>query len=149
MGKIIAIGPGGKPQAPGRSDYFRDAIDWCQRNGLLDKLVLTPPCRDYDHADWTRRMLLLSARYYCSCGRFACTRRHSNWPGPDGKPGGCPLGGQRLTGRADVVKDGDGKLRVQFQLHDKRESLRSFIKKYGTDRAKWPYDPRAKRAEKM
>lgn len=93
-------------------------------------------------------MLLLSARYYCSCGRFSCARKHSNWPDPEGKPGGCPYGGQRLTGRADVVKDETGKLRVEFQLHDKRESMRSFIQKYGTDRTSWPYDPRARRAEK-
>lgn len=149
MGRVIAIGPGGRAQSPERSDYFRDVIDWCQRNGWLDRKTLMPgECKDYEHADWCRRMLLLSARYYCSCGRASCTRKHSNWPAPDGTPGGCPHGGQRIAGRADVVKDKKGKLRVQFVLHDKREAMRSFIQQYGTDRSQWPYDPWAKRLKK-
>ena len=42
MGKVIAIGPGGKPQAPERTDRFREVIDLIVGNKMLDRLLLTP-----------------------------------------------------------------------------------------------------------
>lgn len=137
MGRVIAIGPGGKPQAPERSDFCRDVIEQVVTDGLLDHLFLTPVTfATQTEADGFRRAILLSCRYYCSCGKKLCTRKHSNWP-PDN---GCPIGGQRVTGRADVVQvPGEKVYRVQFQLHDKRESIRAHVQKYGPDPDKWPY----------
>ena len=147
MGKVIAIGPGGKPQAPERTDRFREVIDLIVGNKMLDRLLLTPPCRDRDHADEIRRAIYLSARYYCGCSRTTCTRRHKNYPTPARPEGGCPYGGQHVSARAEIVKDKAGKLRVQFQLHDKREAMRSVVAKYGPDPSKWPYQASAKRRE--
>ena len=147
MGRVIAIGPGGRAQAPERSDRYRPVIDFVRDSGQLDELLLGPACRTRDDAEEMRRALLLSARYYCSCGRATCTRKHANYP-VDDKPGGCPHGGQRISGRAEVVTvtgdDGRKTYHVQFTLHDKREAIRALIDKYGPDRSKWPYDPRAR-----
>lgn len=146
MGRVVAIGPGGKPQAPARTDNFRDLIDLMRQHGLLDQLRLSPQVyASWEEADEVRRGLLLSARYYCSCGRTSCTRRYKNYPTEKNPAGGCPYGGQRITGRADVVKDSRGRLRVQWVFHDKRESVRHHLQKRGLDRSTWPYDPQAKR----
>lgn len=109
---------------------------------MLDQLVITPAARSYDHADEIRRGINRSAWYYCSCGEIRCTRQHDNIAG-------CPDGGQRISARdVEIVRKADenGRTRyhVQFQLHDKREAIRAMIDKYGTDRSKWPYDPRAR-----
>ena len=87
-----------------------------------------------------RRALYRSARYYCSCDRLYCTRKHKNVPPDDG----CPEGGQRISCRADVVtvtdpKTGARKWAVQFTLMDKREAIRAVVQKYGPDPNKWPY----------
>jgi hypothetical protein len=142
MGRVIAIGPGGRPQAPQRSDFCRGIIDEIVTAGALDRLFLTPvtfPAQG--EAGDFRRGLLLSCRYYCSCGRKLCTRKYSNWPdAAAGRAGGCPLRGQRVTGRADVVQvPGEKVYRVQFQLHDKHESILAHIQKYGPDPDDWPY----------
>jgi hypothetical protein len=148
VGKVIAVGPGGKPQAPQRSDYFRGVIDYVRGAGLLDQLLLSPRCRGHEHADEVRRGLYLSARYYCSCGDWLCTRKHANVPGEANPGGGCPRGGQRISCRAEVVTvtGGDGRKRyhVQFRLHDKREAIRAIVAKYGPDTSKWPYLAKAK-----
>lgn len=145
MGRIIAIGPGGKAQAPQRADDYRDVLGLVLELGLLDRLVLTPACRDFEHADDVRRGLLRSARYFCSCGRVSCTRKHKNYPTPERPEPGCPLGGQRISARGDIVRDKAGKLRVQLQFHDKREAMRAVVDKYGPDPANWPYQASAKR----
>ena len=145
MGRVIAIGPGGKPQAPARDDRWRDFIGLVLQHQMMDKPLLSPPCRDSGHADDTRRALFRSARYYCSCGKLTCTRRWKNYPHEGNPQGGCPDGGQRVSCRAEVVKDKDGKLRVQVRLHDKKEAMRSVVAKYGPDPAKWPYQASAKR----
>lgn len=145
MGRVIAIGEGGKAQAPIRDDRFRDVIDWIVGQGQLDRLLLTPPCKDWDHADETRRAIHRSARHYCSCGRVTCARRHKNYV-HDGRPAGCPFGGQRVSAKdAQIVRDKNGALRVQFELVDKRTAMQAVIDRYGTDPNNWPYNPRAKR----
>lgn len=148
MSRVIAIGPGGTAQAPERDDRFSAVIGLVLEQELLDQILLTPPCRDYGHADETRRAILRSARYYCSCGQVTCTRKHKNYPTIEYPEGGCPRGGQRVSARADIVRDKDGKLRVQVCFHDKRESMRWVIQKYGPDSSKWPYNARAKRLKK-
>lgn len=145
MSSVIAVGPGGKAQAPERDDRFGRVIDLVLERGLLDKPLLTPPCRDYEHADDTRRAILRSARYYCSCGRKTCTHKYKNYPTESRPRGGCPDSGQRVSGRADIVKDSEGRLRVQVTFHDKAEAMRAVIQKYGPDPSKWPYNSRAKR----
>lgn len=138
MGRVIALGPGGRAQAPQRDDRFRDVIDLIRERGLLGRPLLTPPCRNRDHADDVRRAIYRSARYYCSCGEGYCSRKHS---------GECPSGGQRIGCRADVVRDAKGKLRVQLRLYDKQEARREVVRKYGPDPSKWPYQSKAKKAK--
>lgn len=151
MGRVIALGPGGKPQAPERADHFRDVIEAVRAAGMLDQKILSPHCRDYEHADEVRRGIFRSARYYCSCGAKHCSRTHKNVPSEDNPAGGCPSGGQRISCRADVVTvtDENGKKHycVQFQLHDKREAIRAMVQKYGPDASAWPYQAKAKRSK--
>ena len=152
MGRVIAIGPGGRAQAPERSDRCRPVIDYVIASGLLDRVLLSPEsvALTYAQADELRRAICLSARYYCSCGRMYCTRKWGNVPGqnPKNPEGGCPVGGQRVGCDADVVKDGKGRYRVQFRLMDKRETMRWVVLKYGPDPNEWPYYARRKRIRK-
>jgi len=146
MSRVIAIGPGGRAQAPARDDRCRPVIEYVIENGLLDSLRLSPVCSSRARADELRLALYRSARYFCSCGAPYCTRRYSNVP-PDN---GCPDGGQRISCQADVVwwtdpADGIRKLRVQFRLMDKREAMRAVVQRYGPDPNKWPYYARRKR----
>jgi hypothetical protein len=142
VGKVIAIGPGGRPQAPERSDLFRVVIDWIRTAGQLDVPYVSPRCRNQDHADEVRRGIYRSARYYCSCGDQMCTRRHGNLAG-------CPDGGQRISCQADVVTrrgdDGRRHYHVQVTLFDKREAMRAVVDRYGPDPSKWPYQARARK----
>lgn len=145
MGKVIAIGPGGKPQAPERTDHFRPVIDTVRSLKLLDQLLISPAVARHEQADDMRRGLYRSARYYCSCGNWKCTRQHNNIDG-------CPDGGQRISCRADVVRvtspQGKPMYAVQFRLHDKQESMRHVIARYGPDPNQWPYFSKRKRKEK-
>lgn len=145
MGRVIAIGPGGRAQAPARRDVCRPVIDFVLEHQLLDRKLLSPVCPTQTFAAGLRLDLYRSARYYCSCDQPYCTRRNKNVP-PDN---GCPRGGQRISCRADVVlwtdpADGRQKYCVQFQLHDKREAIRAVVAKYGPDPNKWPYFSRRK-----
>lgn len=145
MGRVIAIGPGGRAQAPVRDDRCRPVIEAVLGAGLLDRLLLSPACRTQAQAFELAQALYRSARYFCSCGKMYCTRKHKNYP-PDN---GCPAGGQRISCQADVViwtdpASGKGKYRVQFRLMDKRESMRAVIAIYGPDPNKWPYFARRK-----
>lgn len=148
MTRIIALGPGGKPQSPARADNYRGVIDAViGMDGLSSddrpQFWLSPPCRNHDHADDVRRGLYRSARYYCSCGGRNCTRKHNNVDG-------CPDGGRRISCRADVVTvtGGDGRRRyhVQCQFFDKTEAIRRVVTKYGPDPNKWPYYSKRKKA---
>lgn len=141
MGRVIAIGPGGRAQAPERRDVCRPVIELVLTRGLLDRKLLSPVCSTLARAAQLRLDLYRSARYFCSCGQIYCTRKHKNTP-PDN---GCPHGGQRISCQADVVKDAAGDLRVQFRFMDKREAMREVVRRYGPDPAKWPYHARAKR----
>lgn len=145
MARVIAIGPGGRAQAPVRDDRCRPVIEFVLANGWLDRVLLSPVCTSRPRADDLRLALYRSARYFCSCQAPYCTRKFKNVP-PDN---GCPDGGQRISCQADVVlwtdpADGIAKLRVQFRLMDKREAMRSVIQKYGPDPNKWPYFSRRK-----
>ena len=145
MGRVIAIGPGGRAQAPERDDRCRPVIEYVIANGLLDQRQLSPVCTSMARAEELRAALYRSARYFCSCGEPYCTRRYRNVP-PDN---GCPRGGQRISCQADVVwwtdpADSIRKLRVQFRLMDKRESMRAVVRKYGPDPNNWPYFARRK-----
>ncbi|HEY1617989.1 MAG TPA: hypothetical protein VGG25_10250 [Streptosporangiaceae bacterium] len=145
MGRVIAIGPGGRSQAPARRDTCRPVIDWVLDRQLLDRTLLSPPCTSWLKADRLRKDLYLSCRYYCTCGQPHCTRKYRNIP-PDN---GCPRGGQRISCRAEVVywtdpADGIRKLCVQFRLHDKTEAMREVVRKYGPDPNAWPYFSRRK-----
>lgn len=142
MSKVIALGPGGKVQAPERDDRFRPVIELIIGYGLLGRKVLTPACRDYEHADDTRRAIYRSCRYYCSCGEWTCTRKHGNVDG-------CPRGGQRIGCRADVVRDGRKKYRVEVIFRDKRETIRWVVERYGPDPVHWPYFARAKKLREV
>jgi hypothetical protein len=145
MGRMIAIGPGGRAQAPVRDDRCRPVIEFVLAQGMLDRLLLSPVCTSGPRADDLRLALYRSARYFCSCGQRYCTRKYKNVP-PDN---GCPVGGQRISCQADVVlwtdpADGIAKHCVQFRLMDKREAIRSVVQKYGPDPNKWPYFSRRK-----
>jgi hypothetical protein len=145
MGKVIAIGPGGKAQSPARDDRCRQVIEYVVENGMLDSKRLSPVCTSMARAEQLRQALYRSARYFCSCGRQYCTRRYKNTPPDDG----CPRGGQRISCQADVVlwtdpADSIRKYRVQFRLMDKRESMRAVVRRYGPDPNNWPYFGRRK-----
>ena len=145
MSRVIAIGPGGRAQAPERDDRCRAVIEYIVANGMLDQLKLSPVCTSVARARELRSALYRSARYYCSCGSPFCTRKYSNVPPHNG----CPEGGQRISCQADVVlwtdpADGIRKYRVQFRLMDKREAMRAVVQRYGPDPNKWPYYSRRK-----
>jgi len=145
VARVIAIGPGGRSQAPARDDRCRPVIEYVLQTGQLDDLLLSPPCTSLARAGELCQALYRSARYYCSCGHLYCTRKHRNVP-PDN---GCPRGGQRVSCSADVVlwtdpHDGIAKYCVQFRLYDKREAMRTVVLKYGPDPNKWPYYARRK-----
>jgi hypothetical protein len=148
MGRVIAIGPGGKAQAPVRDDRCREVIQYVLEHGLLGQDLLSPVCTTMARAEDLRRALNRSASYFCSCGETFCTRKHKNYP-PDN---GCPGDGQRISCRADVVRwtdpaDGIAKLRVQFRLRDKREGIASVIERYGPDPNNWPYYSRRRQRQ--
>lgn len=145
MGRVIAVGPGGRAQAPVRDDRCRGVIEAVRAAGLLDRKLLSPERLRLTMAQAAELRLALyrSARYFCSCGAVYCTRRHANIP-VEGKPGGCPRGGQRISCQADVVKDSAGRFRVQFRLMDKQEAMRAVVQLYGPDPNKWPYFARRK-----
>lgn len=130
-----------------RQDQFIPVIDLVLQYGWLGRKLLTPVCTTHDQADRTRKGLYTSARYYCSCGARHCTRKYSNVPREGFPEGGCPNGGQRVSCRADIVKDKDGKLRVQVTLYDKREATREVIRKYGPDPSQWPYQAKARKID--
>lgn len=145
MGRVIAIGPGGRAQAPARRDVCRPVLELALASGLLDRKLLSPVCATQARAAELRQDLYRSARYFCSCGHPYCTRKNKNIP-PDN---GCPRGGQRLSCQADIVlwtdpADGKQKYRVQFSLYDKREAIRAVVQRYGPDPNKWPYFARRK-----
>jgi hypothetical protein len=149
MGKIIAIhqGPDGRRVgSPLRDDRFFPVIEWIRGNRQLGNPWLVPVrfTENRDEAEDVRKSLYNAARYYCSCGERHCARKHSNYPSEKNPPGGCPLGGQRISCKADVVMH-NGHVRVQFVFYDKREAMREVITKYGPDPSRWPYQAKAKR----
>lgn len=152
MARVIALGPGGKAQAPERDDRFRPVIEAVASIGGLDELWLSPQCRNHDHAVEVKRGLYRSAYYYCSCGQPHCIRKWGNIPGQnkDNPKGGCPRGGQRISCQADVVTvtddDGAKHYHVQYRLFDKAEAIRQVIATYGPDPNNWPYYGRRKKA---
>lgn len=152
VARVIALGPGGKPQSPERDDRYRAIVQIVVDGGKLDELLLSPRCRGRDDADDVRRGLYRSARYYCSCGNANCTRKWGNVPGQnkDNPKGGCPRGGRRISCQADVVtvtgEDGVRSYHVQFRLFDKAEAIRQVIATYGPDPNQWPYYARRKKA---
>lgn len=140
MGRVIALGPGGRAQAPVRDDRCRPVIEAIIANDLLGQLRLSPVCRTYELALELRAAMYRSARYFCSCGHIYCTRKHRNYP-PDN---GCPEGGQRIGCQADVVmwtnpQTGKQHYCVQYKFVDKREAMRAVVAKYGPDPNNWPY----------
>jgi hypothetical protein len=137
VGRVVAIWQGGSGP-PQRNDRFLPAVAFIHEHGLFDRPFLTPRCRSMDHAEDVRRSLYLACRYFCSCGERLCTRKNPNTKG-------CPDGGQRVSVRADIVKDAKGKLRVQCTFYDKTEAMRQVVATYGPDPSNWPYQARAKK----
>jgi len=146
VGRVIRIYQDGSGQhragPPLRDDRFVPLIEMIRSWQALNQPYLAPlrftptkdACRDLI------RSLYLAARYYCSCGERYCTRKHNNLKG-------CPDGGQRISCQASIVKDSQGRHRVQFSYFDKKESIRAVVAKYGPDPSQWPYNSRAKKAE--
>lgn len=134
---MIGIWQGGAGP-PVRNDRFVPVVAVIARHGLFDRPFLTPRCKTRDQADDTRRGLYLACRYWCSCGERNCTRRYSN-------TAGCPDGGERISCRADVVKDRKGRLAVQVTFYRKAEAMRQIIATYGPDPSQWPYQARARK----
>jgi len=140
MSRVVAIHQG-KARPPARRDEFVPVLEVVRQRDLLGRLLITPEWMalpTHDDADWTRRGLYMAARYYCSCGQRNCHRAYDN-------VAGCPRGGQRLSCRADIVKDAKGRLRVQFTVYDKREAIRRHVATYGPDPSRWPYQAKARR----
>ncbi len=134
--RVIAIGAGGRPQAPRRDTRYEAVLRLALQLHGLNRLILSPPCPTWDKADDVRRGIYRSAGHYCSCGQAACSRRYRVY---------CPGEGQRISAQADIVRDAQGRLRVQFTLFDKVSARRAHVRRHGTDRSRWPYDPKAKR----
>lgn len=150
MARVIAIGPGGKAQAPQRDDRYRPVLEQVLAMGLQDQWVLSPPVQSEEKAAEVKNGLYRSARYYCSCGQVHCTRKYGNVPGQNEKnpQGGCPRGGQRLSVQAEIVRDEESFIRVQFRVMDKRDAMRAVVQKYGPDPNNWPYFAKRKKASK-
>jgi len=148
MGRVIAIGPGGRAQAPERHDEYRPVLEAVLANGWLDRYLLSPVVQSEERAREVKQGLYRSARYFCSCDAMHCTRKYGNVPGQNSNNpgGGCPRGGRRLSVQAEAVRDADGFLRVQFRVMDKREAMRAVVQKYGPDPNKWPYFARRKKS---
>lgn len=148
MGRVIALGPGGRAQAPERHDEYRQVLEWVLENGRLDQYLLSPVVQSEERGREVATGLYRSGRYFCSCASRYCTRKYGNVPGQNSKnpAGGCPDGGQRLSVQAEIVRDAEGFLRVQFRVMDKRESMRAVVQKYGPDPNQWPYFAKRKRA---
>ena len=149
MGRVIALGPGGKAQAPVRDDRCRPVIEVVLAGNLLDRLLISPAVKTRQAAAELERALYRSCRYFCSCDRPYCTRKWGNVPSPKNREGGCPKGGRRVSCQADVVRRTDprsGKVswHVQFTMFDKREAMREVVRKYGPDPNAWPYYARRK-----
>lgn len=138
MARVIAIGPGGKPQSPTRDTRYAGVIAAALSTYGFGRLILSPPCPTMAKADDVRRGIYRSCGHYCSCGKPMCTRKYRLF---------CPNGGQRISAQAHIVTDDKDRLRVQFQLFDKTAARKAHVAKYGTDRSKWPYDPKAKRSK--
>lgn len=140
MGRVIRIF-GGQAGPPVRDDRFIPLIHLIRGWGELDQPFLVPMKYTPTKADATemKRLLYLSARYYCSCGDRHCNRKNDNVTG-------CPNGGQRIGCKADIVKDARGRWRTQFRFIDKQDSIRFVVSKYGSDPSLWPYQARAKKA---
>ncbi|SRR5258708_3863775 len=139
MARVIRLYDG-KAGPPKRDDRFIPLIEMIRSWNALDQNFLVP--RRYTptmtEAQEMKRLLYLSARYYCSCGERHCNRKYSNIDG-------CPNGGQRIGCKADIVKDAAGHLRTQFKFVDKTAAIRSVIARYGPDPVNWPYLARAKK----
>lgn len=139
MGRVIALGPGGRSQAPVRNDSYRPVLEQVVALGLMNQYVLSPVCQSEEKANEVKNGLYRSGRYYCSCGEKLCTRKHNNIDG-------CPRGGQRLSVQAKPVRDEEGFIRVQFRVMDKQEAIRAVVQKYGPDPNQWPYFAKRKRS---
>jgi hypothetical protein len=146
MARVIRLWQGENgPRAgpPLRDDRFIPVIEAVRRADMLGQPFLVPlrfTPRYRGGCEDVKRSLYNAARYYCSCGAKYCTRKHDNLEG-------CPEGGQRVSCRADIVRDGDGHLRVQFRFFDKKEAIRAVVQKYGPDPSNWPYQARAKKVK--
>jgi hypothetical protein len=130
----------GKAGPPKRDDRFIPLIELIRSWDALDQNFLVPKRWTPTKAEAAemKRLLYLSARYYCSCGDRHCNRKHNNVDG-------CPNGGQRISCTAVVVKDAAGHLRTQFMFRDKHDGIHSVIERYGDDPKDWPYLARAKK----
>jgi hypothetical protein len=148
MARVIAIGPGGKAQAPVRDDRYRPVLEQVVAMGLMNQWVLSPVCQSEEKAGEVKNGLYRSGRYYCSCDFIHCTRKYGNVPGQNKKnpAGGCPDGGQRLSVQAEIVRDEERFIRVQFRVMDKKEAMRAVVQKYGPDPNKWPYYAKRKKS---
>jgi hypothetical protein len=138
MGRVIGIWQGGAGP-PQRRDHFVPVVALVQKYGLFDRPVLTPVCATVAKAEAVQKDIYLACRYFCSCGQRLCTRKHTN------TAGGCPDGGQRVSVRADVVRDAAGKVRVQCTFFDNTEAMRQVVATYGPDPSKWPYQAKARK----
>jgi len=147
VGRVIAIHQG-SAGPPVRDDRFVPVVEWVLQTGAFGQPFLVPLrfTENHDQADDVRKSLYNAARYFCSCGNPACTRKWGNVPNQNKKnpAGGCPDGGQRVSCQARLVRK-DGHIRVEFKFFDKKESMREVIAKYGPDPDLWPYNARAKK----
>lgn len=143
MARIIAVGPGGRGQAPERDDRFGTVIAAVLEHGFLDRPLLTPAARNLEHADEVRRAVYRSARYFCTCGERYCTRKYPNVR--DKRVVGCPRQGHRVSCKAEIVRDASGKYRVEIIFRDKTDGIRHVVATYGPDPSKWPYQAKARR----
>jgi hypothetical protein len=149
MGRVIALGPGGRAQAPERHDEYRTVLELVLSKGWLNRYLLSPVCQSEEKAREVKNGLYRSARYYCSCGAPFCTRKYGNVAGQNeaNPQGGCPRGGQRLSMQAVPVLDAEGFIRVQFRVMDKKEAMRAVVAQYGPDPNNWPYYAKRKRSK--
>ena len=149
VGRVIAIHQG-RAGPPLRDDRFMPVVDWVLANNVLGQPFLVPVrfTENRDQADDVRRSLYNAARYFCSCGKLACTRKWGNVPGQnkDNPAGGCPRGGMRISCQARLVMH-QGHVRVEFRFFDKKEAIREVIAKYGPDPDDWPYYAKRKKAK--
>lgn len=109
--------------------------NWSRRDCRFDHLVLAAVAKGYGVVlkytgieSWERADDVRRGVYRCAKHRGITAEA-----GPAGRAVSGDDMGIHKTGRT---------FEVRFRVHSKRSARKSHLERYGSDRSKWPYDPR-------